>query len=375
MTSTLRPSALRRLAAALAVTLATSALAVGLGGCAQPQSARYQRQQAQASLKKLGAPGLVLGEFNLTKVLDGDTIRVDGLDSSLRLNGLDTEETFKNQYDQRGADTDFEEYLADKRKGKHPVKAATPLGEEAKAFAKEFFRGHTRVRLERDDPREIRDTYDRYLAYVFVEKNGTWVNYNVEAVRAGMTPYFMKYGYSKRFHQEFVDAQQEARAARRGIWDPAKQHYPDYDERLAWWTARAEFIARYQRQADADPSFIVLSNWDSMTRIEQHEGQEVTVLGLIGDVQLGDRGPTKVLLARKRTSSFPLIFFDKDVFAASQVADWKGEFIVVKGVVTSYVNKHTKRKQLQIVVDRAAQLTLSPIPGLDLPGTTTASTP
>ena len=359
---------------ALGVAAALAAMLLGTG-CPPPKTARYQRDQAQKSLARLGQPGVVLGEFNITKVLDGDTIRVDGLDSSLRLEGIDTEETFKNQYDLRGADTDFDEYMSEKRKGRHPVKAATPLGEEAKAFAKEFFRNHTKVRLERDDPKEIRDAYDRYLAYVFVDRGGTWVNYNVEAVRAGMAPYFPKYGYSKRFHQEFVAAENEARAAKRGIWDPTKQHYPDYEERRTWWYARAEFLARYDRQADNDPNFIVLSNWDAMKRLEEREGQEVSVLGLVADVKLGDRGPTKVMLARKRTQSFPLIFFDKDVFATSGVGDWKGEFIVARGVVTSYVNKYTKRKQLQIVIDRASQLTLSPVPGLELPASTIGAAP
>lgn len=349
------------------------ALIAGLTACPPAATTRYKRQQAQASLKKLGTPGLVLGEFNLTKVLDGDTVRVDGLESSLRLVGLDTEETFKNEFDRRGADTDFDEYLASKRTGRHPAKAATPLGEDGKKFAKAFFDGHTKVRIERDDPREIRDTYERYLAYVFAEKNGIWVNYNVECVRAGMSPYFMKYGYSKRFHEEFAAAEAEARAARRGIWDPALQHYPDYDERMPWWKARAEFLARFQRQADLDPAFIVLNQWDALKRIEEHEGQEVSVLAIIGDVKLGDRGPTKVMLALKRTSSFPLIFFDKDVFASSQVADWRGEFIVAKGVVTSYVNKFTKRKQLQIVIERASQLTLSAVPGLEPPSSTPAA--
>ena len=341
--------------------------------CTPAPTARYQRTQAQASLKKLGAPGLVLGEFTLTKVLDGDTVRVDGLDSSLRLVGLDSEETFKNEFDRRDADTDFDEYLSSKRKGKGPSKAATPMGDAAKDFAKKFFQGDVKVRVERDDPREIRDTFDRYLAYVFVERGGTWVNYNVECVRAGMSPYFMKYGYSRRFHAEFVAAEAEAKAAQRGIWSPVTQHYTDYDERRGWWVARAEFLARYQRQVDADPGFIVLNHWDAMKRIEDREGQEVTVLALVAEVRLGDRGPTKVMLARKRTSSFPLIFFDKDVFASSQVADWRGEFIVAKGVVTSYVNKHTKKKQLQIVIERASQLVLSPIPGLEPPTTTAMS--
>lgn len=361
-------STLRRLLALVAI----ATLAVG---CGPPQATRYQRTQAQASLKKLETPGLTIGEFHLTKVTDGDTIRVDGLESALRLVGLDAEETFKNEHDKRAAETDFNAYLAAKRgESKHPVKAASPLGEAAKEFAKQFFTNHTRVRLERDDARELRDRYDRYLAYVFAEKDGRWVNYNVECVRAGMSPYFTKYGYSRRFHDEFVAAEAEAKAAKRGIWDPTLPHYPDYDERARWWNARGDFIARYQRQIDADPSFIVLTHWDSLRRIEERIGQEVSVLATVGDVRLGDRGPTKVALSRKMFGDFPLVFFDKDVFVSSGIAAWKGEFVVVKGVVAVYQNKHTKRKQVQIVIDRPGQITLSPIPGLTPPGDVTHPT-
>lgn len=347
--------------------LVAAAVLVGLG-CRPPGAARYDRAKAQASLKKLGTPGLVLGEFHLTKVVDGDTIRVDGLDSSLRLLGLDTEETFKNDADRRAAEGDFNAYLESKRgASKHPVKAASPLGEDAKHFAMKFFHGVKKVRIERDVAGEIRDRYDRYLAYVFAWKDGAWVNYNVECVRAGMSPYFSKYGYSQRFHEEFVAAEAEAKAARIGIWDPALQHYPDYDERARWWNARGDFIARYQPQVDNDPNFIVLTHWDSMRRLEERVGQEVAILATVGDIKLGDRGPTKVMLSRKARGDFPLVFFDKDVFAASGVAAWKGEFIVARGVVTTYVNKYTKRKQFQIVVDRPGQLILSPIPGLAPP--------
>lgn len=347
-------------------SLLVAALAL-FTACQPPGAARYSRQQAQTSLKKLSAPGLVLGEFHLTKVTDGDTIRVDGLDSSLRLIGLDAEETFKNEPDRRGAE-DFETYLKEKRgNGKHPVKAATPLGEDAKHFAQAFFHDHTKVRIERDTAGEIRDRYDRYLAYVFAEKDGKWVNYNVECVRAGMSPYFMKYGYSLRFHDEFVAAEAEAKAAKRGIWEPGGKHYPDYDERAAWWIARAEFIARFQPQVEHDPNFIVLTHWDAMRKLEQKVGQEVAILATVGDVKLGDRGPTKVMLSRKMFGDFPLVFFDKDVFASSGVAAWKGEFVVARGVVTTYVNKYTKKKQFQIVVDRPGQIILSTIPGLSPP--------
>jgi len=358
--------------ARLFAVLAAAALVLG---CGPAQSNRYQRKEAQDSLKKLGTPGLMIGEFHLTKVTDGDTIRVDGLDSALRLVGLDAEETFKSDHDRRAAETDFNAYLVAKRgDSAHPVKAASPLGEAAKEYAKAFFKDHTHVRLERDDARELRDRYDRYLAYVFIEKDGRWINYNVECVRAGMSPYFTKYGFSRRFHDDFVAAEAEAKAASRGIWDPALPHYPDYAERKVWWDARGEFIARHQRQIDADPDFVVLTHWDSLRRLEDRVGKEVSLLATVGDIKLGDRGPTKVGLSRKMFGDFPLVFFDKDVFASSGIGAWRGEFVVVKGVVTVYQNKHTKRKQLQIVIDRAGQIVLSPIPGLTRPGDVTNPT-
>ncbi len=345
-------------------TLIVLALAL-LISCGPQGGARYSRKAAQSSLGKLEAPGLIIGEFEITKITDGDTVRVDGLDSSLRLLGMDTEETFKSEKDRRLFENGWEQYLAAKRgDSKHPVKAATPMGDEAKDWAKHFFEGASHVRLERDDPKEIRDRYGRYLAYVFALKKGKWVNYNVEAVRAGMSPYFSKYGYSRRFHQDFVDAERDAKAAGVGIWDPTKMHYPDYEERKPWWTARAEFIAEYHRQAEGRDDYFTLDAFDSMQRIEQAVGKEIVVLGLVGEVRLGDRGPTKVMLSRKMFGDFPIVFFDKDVFASTGISKWRGEFVMIRGVVTVYENKYNKRKQFQIVVDRPGQVTLSDIPGL-----------
>ena len=136
------------------------------------------------------------------------------------------------------------------------------------------------MRLERDHPGEIRDFYGRYLAYVFAKKNGQWVNYNVECVRAGHSPYFMKYGRSRRFHREFVDAQKEAQEAKRGIWKPGAMHYDDYDERLRWWAEREAAITRFEREQNEHPeSHIALTRWDAMLKLEQRLGQEVTAAG------------------------------------------------------------------------------------------------
>ncbi len=350
-------------------------LAIALVACHPARNDRYSRKQAQKSLQKLETPGLVIGEFRVTKITDGDTIRVDGLDSSLRLLGLDTEETFKSENDRRMFEAGWQQYMTAKRGDKpRPVKYATPLGEDAKHYAENFFAGADKVRLERDHPAEIRDAYQRYLAYVFVNKNGTWLNYNVEAVRAGMGPYFPKYGQSRRFHKDFVAAQDEARKAKRGIWADGVMSYPDYDERLAWWNARGEFVTQFRQEGEGKPNYIDISHWDATKRLEELVGKEVNVLGLVGDVRIGEKGPTRVTLSRQMGSNFPLIFFDRDVFVQSGIGAWTGEYVWITGVPTIYENRYNKRKVVQIVIDRASQVRLSQVPGLQAPTSTPSST-
>lgn len=350
----------------------TSRLAVvvfaALFACHSAATERYSRKQAQKSLLKLETPGLVIGEFKVTKITDGDTIRVDGLDSSLRLLGMDAEETFKSEDDRRLFEAGWQAYMKTKHGDKpRPAKYATQLGEDALKWAKKFFEGHDKVRLERDHPAEVRDMYQRFLVYVLVQKNGTWVNYNVEAVRAGMSPYFPKYGNSRRYHTEFVEAQDEARAAKRGIWAEGVMSYPDYDERLAWWNARGNFVESFRKEAEGKPNYIDITHWDATKKLEELVGKEVNVLGTIADVRIGERGPTRVTLSRQQFAGFPLVFFDRDVVTQSGVAIWKGEYVWVTGVPTIYENRHNKKKQVQIVIDRASQIRLSPVPGLQIP--------
>jgi endonuclease YncB( thermonuclease family) len=340
-----------------------------LPACSDPAAVRYTRKQAQKSLTRLEAPGLVIGEFKVTKVTDGDTIRVDGLDASLRLLGFDAEETFKHENERRDFDEGWESYKVKMRNGApRPVKFATPLGMAAWEYAKQWFDGVEMVRLERDHPSEIRDAYNRYLAYVFAQKNGKWLCYNIEAVRAGMAPYFPKYGNSRRFHQEFLDAEAEAKAAKRGIWADGVMSYPDYPEREAWWQARGDFVAAFRKDGEGKPNYIDISHWDALSELEAQVGKEVVLLGVVDNVTIGERGPTRVTLSRSRGGGgFPLIFFDKDVFGTSGIAKWRGEYVTVTGTPTFYENKHNHKKQLQIVIDRASQIRLSPVPGLQIP--------
>jgi endonuclease YncB( thermonuclease family) len=282
-------------------------------------------------------------------VVDGDTIKIAGMDASIRLLGIDTEETFKHDKERKSYARGWEEYLKEQRgDSPRPVKMATPLGEDAKVFAQEFFRGVTKVRLEQDDPEEVRDYYDRYLAYVMVEKDGAWKNYNLEAVRAGMSPYFMKYGYSRRFHTEFQNAEIEAREAQRGIWDHTKQHYPDYPERVMWWGRRADFIMKFELDAKEHGDYVELTHEHALDALEARVGQKVVVLGAVDDIR--DGRPTIVHLARKKAHGFPIVFFDAKVFARSGIAAQRGEYVRVIGKVSKY------KGELQIVVDDPAQI-------------------
>lgn len=341
--------------------LASVALAASLG-CANAEL-RFDRSELERS-----DAGLVLGVYPLKKdaIIDGDTIKVDGLDASLRLLGIDAEETFKSDKAWREFEVGWEQYLRNQQaKTSRPIKVPTPLGMEAKYWTQEFFAGVTNVRIERDHPKEIRDAYNRFLAYVFVERDGQWINFNVEIVRAGMSPYFPKYGYSRRFHDEFMAAQDEARAAKRGIWAEGAQCYQDYDLRLAWWTARAEFVEQFDIDAEQDPSLILLTRWDSLAVLEAHLGEEVEVLGAISDIRQGERGPKRVLLSRRMFADFPLIFWEDDVFEESGIERYKSEFVRVRGVVTSYTDRRSGRRQLQIEVRDPIQVRL---PEYDPPG-------
>ena len=336
-----------------------------LAACAQPA----------AGAPPVSDPGdVVVGEMHVTRVVDGDTIWVDGLDASLRLLGIDTEETFKTDADRRGYAAGWAAYSTGKRAaGARPAKYATPLGEDAKVFAKHFFAGVERVRVERDDPEEIRDRYGRYLAYVFARTGGAWVNYNVECVRAGMAPYFTKYGRSRRYDAEFVAAEAEAKAAHRGIWAPGAQAYPDYPEREAWWTARGDFVAKFRAAAAGDARYIDVTHEDAPATLAARVGSEVVVLGTVGDIFEGDRGPVRVMLARTGTEDLPVVIFDRDVFRQTGLAHGKGEYVTVTGTPSIYAHRagrghgRSKQNQVEIVLDRADQVVLSPLPAVAAP--------
>ncbi len=126
-------------------------------------------------------------DSHVAKVVDGDTIVMAKDKERVRLIGVDTPESVK------------------------PNSPVQPWGPEACAFTKDFL-SSGEVRLEFDGPR--RDKYGRLLAYVWVGDRML----NEELLRAGLARAELKYQYSAAIKTRFRQAENEAKAGRRGIW-------------------------------------------------------------------------------------------------------------------------------------------------------------
>jgi micrococcal nuclease len=144
------------------------------------------------------APGALAGgppaavRARVTAVLDGDTIRIerDGRKQTVRLIGVDTPE------------------LGDRKRRDEPPQ---PFAREAASYARHTLQ-HRRIRMEFEG-RERLDRYGRLLAYVFLEDD---TFFNRELVRQGYGRAYTRFPF--RFAKEFRALQDEARAARRGLW-------------------------------------------------------------------------------------------------------------------------------------------------------------
>lgn len=142
------------------------------------------------------APSYECVNAQVVQVVDGDTIKVelDGTIYTLRYIGIDAPETV------------------------HPSQPVEWMGPEASA-ANEALVGNQVVCLERDVSET--DHYGRLLRYVYVED--TFVN--AEMVRLGYA-LVSTYPPDVRYQDLFLEMQQEARDAGRGLWGPTPTPTP-----------------------------------------------------------------------------------------------------------------------------------------------------
>lgn len=135
-------------------------------------------------------PGNVPENYYVTKIVDGDTIYVSGIDTRIRLIGINTPET---------------------------VKSSTPVqcyGPESSSFLSNLILGKY-VGLESDYSAGDRDQYGRPLRYVYF--NGENVNYKIIYEGYG---YEASYGSDYKYSDDFIKAENDASANGRGLWSP-----------------------------------------------------------------------------------------------------------------------------------------------------------
>lgn len=292
-------------------------------------------------------PGTRLENLQVLDVIDGDTLRVDiqGKEESLRLLGIDTEES------QGGSD-----------------KPITRAGKLASEMAKAFFQKPNGnwctvdIEFESNAPlveclENERDTYGRLICYVF--KGGE--NYNLHTVRGGWSPYFMKYGHSRFCRKEFETAQAEARAKKLVIWDPATNAggpSRDYETLLPWWEKRGQLVDEYRQVARPKGAMDVRADYDRLVEA-MRQGDKVS---LFCDLQQGISkwaGHGAVLFVGTQTHPFALwIPHAKDADKAPLVeaiekryAGYGRGFAYVTGKVEAFHDKP------QIVLTSLSQLT------------------
>jgi micrococcal nuclease len=300
---------------------------------------------------------LVIGTYKISKVTDGDTFRFAGLDRSTRLLGIDTEETFKDKKaelkSQDLAQNWPAEYneIKEKKGNNFPAKTDTPFGFETWKWTESFVKDFDEVRLEKDDSLRSIDAYGRYLVYVILIKDGREVNYNIECVKLGYSPYFNKYGNCKRFDREFREAQEYAQKNKLGIWNKNTLGYPDYPQRIEWWEKRANQIKNFEDKYESDKSYFNLMNDGEYNRLSNYLDKEIVVFGNISDVKESSN-LTKLKINIAKGVDFDLVIFkdNKDILDKFNINVNKEYSIYAKGKLKEYKGYY------EIIINDISQL-------------------
>jgi micrococcal nuclease len=133
------------------------------------------------------------GPYRVERVIDGDTLLLTG-GGRVRLIGADTPEAFVSD-------------------GK-----PEPFAEQATRYTRQFVaEGRNKVHLQFDGPRK--DRYGRFLATVWVD--GRMLN--EELLRAGLARLRGEFPFSPPLKARLRRAEEEARAAQRGLHGPMPQ--------------------------------------------------------------------------------------------------------------------------------------------------------
>ncbi|KKQ79119.1 MAG: Micrococcal nuclease-like protein nuclease [Candidatus Daviesbacteria bacterium GW2011_GWF2_38_6] len=140
---------------------------------------------------EVSKPEITSSGILVTKVIDGDTIEIEG-EKRVRLLGVDTPET------------------------EDPRKPVQCFGKEASNKIKELLEGK-RVILEKDITDQ--DKYGRLLRFVYLPlEDGTMLFVNDYLIREGYGQ-VLTIPPDVKFTDQFLEAQKQARMEKKGLWE------------------------------------------------------------------------------------------------------------------------------------------------------------
>jgi len=144
---------------------------------------------------------------DVREVTDGDTVTVafdDGRTEDVRVLGIDTPETPENERFEREQEWE----------GIESLDTLTTWGTRASEFGKQRL-GGKQVTLFFDEESDVRDQFGRLLGYIEYDDGIDTRLYNRDLVVEGQA---RAYGSGHSKHDDFVEAEAEARATDTGLW-------------------------------------------------------------------------------------------------------------------------------------------------------------
>jgi micrococcal nuclease len=139
------------------------------------------------------------------------------------------------------------------------------------------------IEFDTNDPvkvclRKHRDNYGRLLAYVY--KSEDKENSNIRMVQEGWSPYFVKYGRSRLYHAQLMEAEAKAQAENLPIWNPETNkggNRRDYSTLIPWWTMRDSVVQDYRHYGLQAGALSVRIDYDAIVEAAK-AGNQITVL-------------------------------------------------------------------------------------------------
>lgn len=178
------------------------------------------------------------------------------------------------------------------------------------------------IEFDTSDPEHIclqrhRGNYGRLLCYA--HKDGE--NYNLKTVREGWSPYFVKYGRSRLYHEELIAAEAEAQSAARMIWDPqtnAGGDSRDYGALIPWWHLRDGVVVGFRDQGLQAGVLSVRLDYADIQAAADNEDKITVLCDLQGGINLWPGGGA-LIFAGSPTHKFNLWIPDRTNAAAQAI--------------------------------------------------------